>query len=371
MKWIWQLPNWPQFTFDTGRLAYWEREFHRNTGLIIGSLAAVTADEVNELRVTLLSNEAMDTTKIEGELLDRDSVQSSIRKQLGLQTDGRRAGPKETGVAQMMVDLFRSYQEPLAEERLFSWHKMIMNNRIDLEVIGGYRTHADTMQIVSGRLDMPKVFYEAPPSNLVEKEMNQYIAWFNQAVDVQMPTVIHAGMAHLYFELIHPFEDGNGRIGRTISEKALAIGARQSLITSLSSTIERDKKAYYQALERANTSLDITEWLIYFSKKILEAQVYTQKMIAFIVDKARYFEKYSGPLNDRQIKVALRLFEEGVSGFKGGLSAENYIRIAKTSRATTTRDLAEMVDLGALRKEGKLRHTRYYLPVWVVAEDES
>jgi Fic family protein len=370
MKWIWQLPKWPQFTFDLTKFTHFEREFHRNAGVIIGSLAAVSADEVNELRVTLLSNEAFDTSKIEGEILDRDSVQSSIRKQLGLQTDGRRAGPKETGVAQMMVDVVKTYQEPLAQERLFLWHKMIMNGRIDLETIGGYRTHADPMQIVSGRLDMPKVFYEAPPSDRVEVEMNQYINWFNRATEVQIPTVIHAGIAHLYFELIHPFEDGNGRIGRIIAEKALAIGARQTLITSLSSTIERDKKAYYQALERANTSLNITEWLIYFSQKILEAQVNVQEMITFIVDKARYFETYSAQLNDRQTKVALRLYQEGLSGFKGGLSAENYIRITKTSRATATRDLAEMVDLGALKKQGKLRHTRYYLPSRDVAETE-
>ncbi|WP_245882422.1 Fic family protein [Spirosoma oryzae] len=162
--------------------------------------------------------------------------------------------------------------------------------------------------------------------------------------------------------MIHPFEDGNGRIGRTNAEKALAVGARQSLTTALSSTIERDKKAYYQASERVNSSLDITEWLLYFSQKILEAQGYVQQMITFVVYKARYFGTYRVRLNDRQTKVALRLFREGLTGFSGGLSAENYIRIAKTSRATATRDLAEMVELGALMKQGKLRHTRYYLP---------
>ncbi len=363
MKWIWEHQNWPQFITDTTKFTHFEREFHRNAGLIVGTLTAVSSDEVNELRVALLSNEALDTSKIEGELLDRDSVQSSIRKQLGLQTDGRRAGPQETGVAQMMVDVYRSYEEPLTAERLFSWHKMIMNGRIDLEVVGGYRTHTDPMQIVSGRLDLPKVFYEAPPSSRVPEEMSSYIDWFNKAAEANMPTVIHAGMAHLYFELIHPFEDGNGRIGRSVAEKALAIGARQSLITSLSSTLERDKKAYYHALEQANTKLDITEWLLYFSEKILESQAHVQKLIAFFVDKARYFEKYSGQLNDRQTKVALRLFKEGLEGFKGGLSAENYIRIAKTSRATATRDLSGMVELGALKKTGQLRHTRYYLPI--------
>jgi Fic family protein len=363
MKWIWEQQNWPQFTFDTIRFTRFEVEFHRNAGLIIGSLTAISSDEADELRVALLSNEAVDTSKIEGEILDRESVQSSIRKHLGLQTDGRRTGPKETGVSQMMVDLFKSFEEPLTEDRLFLWHQMIMNGRIDLDVAGGYRAHADPMQIVSGRLDMPRVFYEAPPSHQVPDEMRNYIHWFNKAADEGMPTLVHAGIAHLYFELIHPFEDGNGRIGRAIAEKALATGARHSLVTALSSTIERDKKAYYLALERANTTLEITEWLIYFSEKILEAQIYVQKMITFIVDKALYFERYSGRLNDRQARVVLRLFKEGLDGFKGGLSAENYIRITKTSRATATRDLTQMIELGALKKTGKLRHTRYYLPV--------
>ncbi|OJV15202.1 MAG: cell filamentation protein Fic [Dyadobacter sp. 50-39] len=363
MRWIWEQTDWPRFQFDVARFNALERAFHRNTGLIIGSMTAVSSHEVDELRVALLSGEALDTSKIEGEILDRDSVQSSIRKQLGLQTDGRRAGPKETGASQMMVDLYRSYAEPLTEERLFSWHRMIMNGRIDLDVIGGYRKHAEPMQIVSGRLDMPKVFYEAPPSSRIPKEMKQYIDWFNLSMDNGMATIIHAGIAHLYFELVHPFEDGNGRIGRAIAEKSLTIGAGQSLITSLSTIIERDKKAYYLALERANRSLDVTEWLIYFSEKILEAQLYVQNLIAFIVSKARYFENYGSLLNERQHKVALRLFREGLDGFKGGLSAENYIRITSTSRATATRDLSEMVELGALKKSGKLRHTRYYLPI--------
>ena len=369
MKWIWDLPDCPQFTYDTTKFNQFERAFHRNAGLIIGSLTAISSDEIDELRVALLSNEVLDTSKIEGEILDRDSVQSSIRRHLGLQTDGRRAGPKETGASQMMVDLYKSYEEPLTQDRLFAWHRMIMNGRIDLEAIGSYRDHAEPMQIVSGRLDMPTVFYEAPPSYRVPDEMGTYIKWFNQAAEDGMPTVIHAGIAHLYFELIHPFEDGNGRIGRTIAEKALAIGARQSLITSLSTIIERDKRAYYLALERANTSLDITAWLIYFSEKILEAQIYVQRLITFIVDKAKYFEHYQNQLNDRQVKVALRLFKEGLDGFKGGLSAENYIRIAKTSRATATRDLSEMVELGALKKTGKLRHTRYYLPFTIEPDD--
>ncbi|MBN7810803.1 Fic family protein [Algoriphagus sp. H41] len=363
MKWIWERPDWPNFTFDAAAFIHLEREFHRNTGLILGSLSGVSSEDADELRVTLLSNEALDTSKIEGEILDRDSVQSSIRGQLGLQTDGRRSGPKETGASRMMVDLYRSYSEPLDQERLFSWHQMVMNGRVDLEIIGGYRVHEDPMQIVSGRFDLPQVFYEAPPSHRVPSEMENYLLWFNRAFNEGMPTLVHAGLAHLFFELIHPFEDGNGRIGRAIAEKALAMGAKHPLITSLSSTLERNKKAYYHGLERANGSPDVTDWLVYFSGEVLKAQGHVQQLILFIVEKARYFEQFRDQLNGRQSKVALRLFREGPAGFHGGLSAENYIRISKTSPATATRDLAEMVAIGALKKTGKLRHTRYYLPM--------
>lgn len=138
MKWIWERLDWPIFAFDAAAFIHLEREFHRNSGLIIGSLSGVSSDDMDELRVTLLSNEALDTSKIEGEILDRDSVQSSIRRHLGLQTNGSRSGPKETGASRMMVDLFKSYNEPLDQERLFSWHQMLMNGRIDLETIGGY-----------------------------------------------------------------------------------------------------------------------------------------------------------------------------------------------------------------------------------------
>lgn len=238
---------------------------------------------------------------------------------------------------------------------------MTLNGRTDIETIGGYRQHTAPMQIVSGRLDTPKVFYEAPPSNLVESEMNRYIDWFNSTLEGGISSVVHAGIAHLYFELIHPFEDGNGRIGRSAAQKSLAMSSGQPLITSLSRVLESDKKAYYRALERANSSLDITEWLLYFSQKIIDSQLYVQQLVGFIIAKAKFFQQHSGILNERQQKVILRVFREGLHGFKGGLSAENYIRIAQTSRATATRDLQELVLLGALRKEGKLRHTRYYL----------
>jgi Fic family protein len=361
MKWIWQNKDWPDFTFEPSQFLQFENEFQRNSGLIVGSLAAVRAEDVEELRVAVLSDEAMDTSKIEGEILDRDSVQSSIRKNLGLQTDGRRVKPNEAGISQMLVDLYKSYEDDISESRLFSWHAMTMNGRTDLEIVGAYRTHKDPMQIVSGRLDRPKVFYEAPPSSQVPSEMTAFIQWYNKSLNQHMPSIIHAGIAHLYFELIHPFEDGNGRIGRAIAEKSLAMGAQQPLITSLSRVIELDKKAYYLALEKANGSLDITDWLIYFSGMVLQAQKYVRELISFIIAKVKFFQNFEEKLNERQKKVALRLFKAGVDGFQGGLSAENYIRITQASRATATRDLTQLVQIGALNKKGTLRHTRYFL----------
>lgn len=168
-------------------------------------------------------------------------------------------------------------------------------------------------------------------------------------------------MAHLYFESIHPFEDGNGRIGRALSEKVLAQSLNQPSLISLSYTIERNRKRYYDMLEASNKDTSITDWLVYFSETILDAQQTTMERVNFYIGKARFFEHFEDSLNERQKKVVDRIFHEGIDGFKGGLSAENYISITKTSRATATRDLNELVEIGAFRKTGKQRYTRYYL----------
>ena len=170
-----------------------------------------------------------------------------------------------------------------------------------------------------------------------------------------------AGIAHLYFVSIHPFEDGNGRIARALAEKSLAQNLGQPSLIALAYTIERARKAYYNALERNNKDIEITDWLVYFGETIIEAQRNTIKRVDFYVAKAKLYEKLRGKLNERQEKVIARMFREGIDGFKGGLSAENYITIASTSRSTTTRDLQDLVEMGALTKTGELRHTRYHL----------
>ena len=176
-----------------------------------------------------------------------------------------------------------------------------------------------------------------------------------------LPALTRAGIAHLYFVWIHPFEDGNGRIGRAIAEKSLAQNLGHPSLLALAYTIARKHKEYYAALERNNQGLEITDWLDYFGRTILEAQTNTISRVDYYVAKAKFYERHRDQLNERQTTAIARIFEEGIDGFKGGLSAENYIAITKASRATTTRDLKELVEKGAFTRTGELRHTRYYL----------
>jgi Fic family protein len=196
--------------------------------------------------------------------------------------------------------------------------------------------------------------------------MKRFVAWFNDTAPGgkrPVPPLTRAGIAHLYFVCIHPFEDGNGRIGRALAEKSLAQNLGQRSLIALAYTIERKRKDYYAALERNNRDLDITDWMTYFADTVLAAQNNTIKRVDFYVAKARFHERLRGKLNERQERAIARMFREGIDGFKGGLSAENYITISKTSRATATRDLGDLVEKGALTRTGELRHTRYHLNI--------
>jgi Fic family protein len=365
MAWNWQSPDWPNFKWDHAQIAAAEEQFLLGAGIAIGTLKHLGKDERDQLMVELMSDEAMTTSAIEGEVLNRASVQSSILRQLGLASpEKRRVMPAEQGIAEMMVDLYRSFSQPLSEEILFNWHRMVTSGRSDLNDIGRYRTGQELMQIVSGPIGAPKVYFEAPPSKQVPAEMKQFMAWFNRTAPNGMeplPAITRAGTAHLYFESIHPFEDGNGRIGRAIAEKAMTQNFGQPVLVSLATAILAHQKRYYEALEKANQRNDITEWLVWFAEVALEAQQRSTALVEFIISKSRFLDGLRGQINERQQKALLRMFREGPEGFKGGLSAGNYSTITGTSPATTTRDLADLVERGALVRTGELRHARYTL----------
>jgi Fic family protein len=240
-----------------------------------------------------------------------------------------------------------------------------MNGRHDLDRLGLYRDHPEPMQIVSGPDYARKIYFEAPPSKQVEAEMETFLRWFSDTSPYgthSLPIITRAGIAHLWFESIHPFEDGNGRIGRAIAEKALS----QSLspnpcMTVLANVLLKRRKEYYAALHAASRTLEITTWLEWFATVTLEAQQNTLLHIDFVIDKAKLLDQIRSQLNPRQEKVLLRMFREGPEGFKGGLSVANYKSITGATTPTTTRDLSNLVEMGALNKTGERKGTRYFL----------
>lgn len=366
MRWNWERPEWPKFHWDAHRLVKAEERFLVSGGVALGTLRHLEPTERDRLTVESLSEEAIASSEIEGELLRRESVRSSVRRELGLAAGTAGATQAERGAAELMVDVYRHYAKDLGEETLLAWHHSLMAGRPEVADIGRYRTHPEPMRIVSRALMEPRVHFEAPPSERVASEMAEFVDWFNRTGPRganPLPPITRAGVAHLYFESIHPFEDGNGRIGRVISEKALAQGLGGAAHPALAETILARRRGYYDALSAANRNLNATDWLAWFGGITLEAQERTRARVEFLIDKTRLLDRVRDELNERQEKVLLRMLREGPTGFQGGLSAGNYVRIARTSPATARRDLGDLVAKGALRRTGERRHTRYHLPI--------
>ena len=363
--WNWQKDDWPDFRFDAERLTALEERFLQESGVYSGMVRHLEKEGRDWLAVELMSEEALRTSEIEGEILNRESVQSSIRRQFGLVTDHRRVPPAEQGISELMVELFRDFRVPLNEARLLHWHALLMNGRRDLAA-GSYRAGGDPMQVVSGPLHSPKVHFEAPPAAAVPNEMRRFFEWYRETGPegtARLPMLTRAGICHLYFVSIHPFEDGNGRIARALSEKSLAEGLGKPALIALSAEIQRNRRAYYDMLERSNKRNEITDWLVYFAGTVLGAVTESQRWVEFLIEKTRLIDRLRGKWNERQERAILRMAREGPAGFKGGLSAENYLAITGTSRATATRDLQGLVEMGALVRIGRLKGTRYRLAI--------
>ena len=368
MVWNWQQEEWPRFDWDARRLARAEAMFLEGAGVVIGVSRHLDSEQRQGLSIELMSHEAMDTSAIEGEALDRDSIQSSLRRHLGLDGGRRRVKPAEAGIAEMTVDLYEDVASPLTEAILHRWHRLIMNGRNDLKDVGRYRTHDEPMQIISGPLHAPRIHFEAPPSAQTPAEMAAFWKWLDRTDPKgpsPLPPITRAALAHVWFESIHPYEDGNGRLGRAVSEKILAQGLSTPLLTGMASTLLAHRKAYYAALERGHRGLEVTDWLLWFAAKAIEAQRRTLQQVEFVLQKSRLIVRLRHDLNARQEKALLRMFEAGPDGFVGGLSASNYMSITGAPSATTTRDLTTLVAMGALTRTGEHRSTRYHLSIAV------
>jgi len=355
--WNWQRKDWPNFKYDKRQLEELEAKFILNSGIFLGTLKHIDEEEKENLKIELICQEAYKTSEIEGEILNRESLQSSIRQNFGLKiTNNKKATTAEIGIAELMVDLYTSFDKALSHKLLYEWNSLVLYGKKNL--ITKYRQDDEAMQIVSGPIHKPKIHFEAPPMDCLKEEMTSFIKWFNES---NLTPLIRAGITHLYFVSIHPFEDGNGRIARALAEKSLSQSLGQASLISLSLMLEKYRKKYYAALDDSNKDLEITDWLVFFAKAVIDGLRHSQDLIEFLIKKSKFYERHRELMNTREAKVIARIFKEGIDGFAGGLSAENYISITQTSRATATRDLQDLVDKGILKRKGQLKNTRYYL----------
>jgi len=367
MEYIWQREEWPNFQYDLADVQDKVLRFTEKTGRVDGLLSALPRHLQTETIVDIMVAEAVKSSEIEGEMLSRPDVMSSIRNNLGLTMHSKRIGDRRAeGIAELMVSVRNDYANPLSRKALFEWHSMLMMGTARIRA-GAWRTHSQPMLIVSGTIGNERVHYEAPPSKQVPSEMKRFIEWFNrtgpQARDEIYLAPVRSAVAHLYLESIHPFEDGNGRIGRAISEKALSQGIGRPVLLSLSGAINGDRAGYYAALKRAQRTFDITAWIEWFVDMLLKAQVQAEVDIEFTLKKTKLFDRVESQLNDRQLRAVRRMLKAGPAGFEGGMTAKKYMAITKATKPTATRDLQDLVAKEVLRSEGGGRSTHYLVTI--------
>jgi Fic family protein len=312
-----------------------------------------------------LVSEAIKTSEIEGEYLSRKDVISSVRNNLKINTSLENVKDiKAKGIGELVTSVQNTFKKTLTKEMLFDWHRKLLQHDKSIR-IGEWRTHIEPMLVISGAMGREKIHFQAPDSKVIPNEMEQFLNWFNDSAPKGKKAIKHAAIraaiAHLYFESIHPFEDGNGRIGRAIAEKALLQTIDSPLLISLSTSIEKEKNKYYKSLEIGQRSNQITSWLHYFIDVILDALALSESIIDFTLKKTNLFDIYKSKLNDRQLKVIKRMLAEGIDGFEGGITAKKYIGITKTSKATATRDLQNLLEVGLLKSQGKGRNISYQI----------
>jgi Fic family protein len=369
LQWIWQQPGWPAFTWREAPLAELLRQCTHSQGQLLGKLGAV-GDELSQRRMldTLLQN-IITSSAIEGEELNVGSVRSSLARRLGVdEPEGGRRTARSDGLAELMLDATQQYRQPLSVSRLMDWHAHLFPAG-DGQLLGsairvGALRGDEPMQVVSGRLDYPFVHFEAPPRAGLEQQLEAFVVWFNDDSRGIDP-LLRAGIAHLWFVTLHPFDDGNGRLTRALTDLALAQGEHQTIrFYALSASILDHRKDYYRLLEQTQKSgLDITLWLIWFLRILLASINQALASIDSILGKSRFWQLHrSVPLSTEQLKVINRLLDGGAKGFEGGLSAAQYQAVTGVSKATATRHLTDLLTKGLLMQlAGGGRSTRYQL----------
>lgn len=363
---IYQKPNWPSFTWDSEQLLSLLTEVRNLQGYIIGRMEALGFELQAEATLSAVTLEIIKTSEIEGEILNPEQVRSSLARRLGIETGGLVPSNRNVdGVVDLLVDAIQNSAYVLDEDRLFAWHASLFptgRSGMHKIITGDWRDDTKgPMQVVSGALGKEKVHFEAPPAGQVASEMGTFLRWFNEYESID--PVLKAGVAHLWFVTIHPFEDGNGRITRALTDLLLARsdGIPQRFY-SMSSQIRLQRKAYYAILEQTQKgSLDITPWLSWFLKCLLDALKSSSEIVEKVMFKHTFWLEHQGKnLHDRQIKILNKLLD----GFEGKLTTKKWAKMTKCSHDTALRDIQKLIDSGILKKEKEGgRSTNYELKV--------
>jgi Fic family protein len=363
---VWEQKGWPDLTWDTGRLATVLAQVSRKQGQLLGKMEGLGFKLRREAQLSTLTEDVLRSSEIEGEKLDSDQVRSSIARRLGMEVAGLVAADRDVeGVVEMTLDATTHYNRPLTADRLFEWHAALFptgKSGLHTVTVGEWRTDSTgPMQVVSGPIGRQKVHYEAPPAARVDREMKRFLRWFKSPGDTD-PLLV-AGLAHLWFVTIHPFEDGNGRIARTIADMALARSEGSSQrFYSMSAQIRRQRNDYYTLLERTQkSSLNVTSWQEWFLSCLRGAIEGAQDTLSSVLTKSRFWERFAPQsLNARQVAVLNRLLDN----FEGKLTTSKWAKLTKSSQDTAYRDILDLVERGALRKDASGgRSTSYSLVV--------
>lgn len=361
---IYNNPNWPNFEWNSEKLLPLLSLVRNKQGLLIGKMSVLGFDLRNEANLQILTQEIVKSTEIEGEILDKEQVRSSVARRLGLEISGLVNSERNVdGIVDLMLDAITNYDKELSKERLFSWHASIFpEGRSGMYNIkaGSWRDDSTgPMQVVSGALGKEKVHYQAPPAETLEKEMQQFIRWFN--LNQKEDFVLKAAVAHLWFVTVHPFEDGNGRISRALSDMLLARSDEQTnRFYSMSTQIRKERNSYYEILEKTQKgAMEITNWLEWFLNCLLHSIENSEKLLEKIMFKHSFWIKHTGlTINDRQRKVLNLLMDD----FEGALSTTKWAKIGKCSQDTALRDIQDLMEKGILMKSPQGgRSTNYEL----------
>jgi Fic family protein len=367
MKYVWQSKSWPRFSWDSSKIVKPLAQARKSQGILLGQ-----AEEIGlEIQAELLIEDAMSTSIIEGEKLDKASVRSSVAQRLGLETAGLKPPQRHVdGLVEILLDATKNHSKPLTPERLFSWQAALFPSGYSgmrKIQVGQWRQGKNPMQVVSGPIGKEKVHYQAPTASGLDLEMKRFFAWWHEASTENLDGLIRAGLAHFWFISIHPFDDGNGRIARALTDMALAQDeGLNTRLYSMSSQISLERAVYYEVLQQSQTGNgDITDWLTWFLGCLGRSMAGSKKQVALVKLRSKFWQIHrETDLNTRQRKVINRLLNVGPHGFEGGMTNRKYVNLTKISRETAKRDLADLITKKILSKRPSGGRSISYDLIW-------